>query len=143
MGHNHESHASNSRFGGWLSIAVGLFVAAIVTLQPQHLRASEWVVYAAAGAFFCAGVALVVGATSRLKAFFCALSVAGLMASGAWVIFAPGPRECAVSIPFFETVAPDISCRVVFGLGVLVTAPLLVWLLLTALRKPRVSESDR
>jgi len=84
---------------GWIAIAVGLGVALMVWLQPEHLRVPAWVVYAAAAVFVLAGLAILVRTGSRLNTLLSALTVAGLLVPGAWVAFGPGSRECSFSLP--------------------------------------------
>ena len=132
-----DSDRRHRTLGGWLAIAIGLGVSVLVARQPQHLHAPAWVVYVAAAAFVCAGIAILARADPRINAFFCALTVAGLLVPGAWAALAPGSRECSISLSFLPEVAPSAVCRVAFGLGALIVAPLFVVLLLRALRSDR------
>ena len=43
--------------------------------------------------------------------------------------------ECSVAVPFFSTVGSDLLCRGAFGLGAVIVAALLVWVVLRALRQ--------
>lgn len=58
-----------------------------------------------------------------------------LLVPGAWVAFDPGVRECSVSAPFLSGIGSDLVCRDAFGIGAVIVAALLVWVVLRALRQ--------
>jgi hypothetical protein len=123
-----------------LLVAVGLGVAVVVTLAPQHLRVPAWVVYSAAAVFVFAGLGVFARPGSRMSTFLSTLVAAGLMAPGLWIALGPGSRECTVGVPFLEGVATGAVCRAAFGAGALILAAVAVALLVRAAR-PRDKDS--
>jgi hypothetical protein len=123
--------------GGFLSAMVGLFTAAMIYRYPENLHAPAWVAYAACSAFVFAGLTIMAYefALHRTHAWLVAACLAALFVPGGWVAFGPGVRECSVAIPFFTTVGSDLLCRGAFGLGAVIAAALLVWVVLRALRQ--------
>lgn len=123
--------------GGFLSAMVGLLTAAMTYRYPENLHAPAWVAYAACSAFVFAGLTIMAYEFSlhRTHAWLVAACLTALLVPGGWVAFGPGVRECSVAIPFFTTVGSDLLCRGAFGLGAVIAAALLVWVVLRALRQ--------
>jgi hypothetical protein len=123
--------------GGFLSTVVGLLTAAMIYWHPEKLNAPVWVAYAACSAFVFAGLTIMAYefALHRTHAWLVATCLAALLVPGWWVAFGPGMRECSVAVPFFSTVGSDFLCRGAFGLGAVIVAALLVWVVLRALRQ--------
>ena len=123
--------------GGFVSAAVGLLTAAMIYRHPENLHAPAWVAYAACSAFVFAGLTIMAHefALHRAHAWLVAACIAALLVPGGWVAFGRGVRECSVALPFVSTVGSDLLCRGAFGLGAVIVAALLVWVVLRALRQ--------
>jgi hypothetical protein len=93
---------------GALPVALGAGVSLAIHFHPEQLRAPAWVAYAAGGSFALAGAALIAGG--------------------------PGARECGFSLGFIAGEAPDLLCRVGFGLGALLGLFILALIVRQALR---------
>ena len=115
---------------------VGILVAALMYRHPEGLRVPAWVGCAACGAFVFGGMAIVAAESSyvRAQAWLGVAAVASLLAPGAWIAFGPGPRECSVVLPFVRSAGSELVCRSAFGLGAVLVAAFLVWLVKRALR---------
>jgi len=113
--------------GAVTAVAAGLIVGFMIHLHPENLRVPSWVAYVAASAFVFAGLCLFAGAAevSWLQRWLGIAVTLCLFVVSLWVAFGPGERECSVSIPFLQTLAPDALCRGVFGIGALLVALLL------------------
>lgn len=111
--------------------AIGVATAAVIFLQPQHLRVPAWVAYAAVSTFPLAGLALIAGAlgATRLVPWLGIFVVIGLLVPGLWVTFGPAPRECSISIGNIGGVASDWVCRAGFGIGTILGLVVLVLLI--------------
>jgi hypothetical protein len=125
------------RLWGCLVATLGLLTAAAIRWHPERLHAPAWVAYCACAAFFFCGLALLADASGRrgLQSALAAGVVGSMLAVGAWAAFGPGERACSVSIPFLSTPGSDLACRGAFGAGSLVTAALLAWIVVRALRR--------
>ena len=124
-------------FGGVVSTLAGLLTAAVIYLHPENLHAPAWVAYAACAAFVFAGLTIMAYefALHRIHVWLAVACMAALLVPGAWVAFGPGARKCSVALPSFSTVGSDLLCRGAFGIGAIVVAALLVWVVLRALRQ--------
>ncbi len=113
--------------GAVTAVAAGFMVGYMIHLHPEGLRVPSWVAYVAASAFVFAGLCLFAGAAeiSWLQRWLGIAVTLCLFAVSAWVAFGPGERECSMSIPFLQTVAPDVLCRGAFGIGALLVASFL------------------
>jgi Kef-type K+ transport system membrane component KefB len=117
-------------------VVVGVVVAVQVYRHPQLLRVPAWVGYAACATFVFGGLALLAqGWPRRAQLWVGILTVAALLVPVAWIAFGPGPRECAVVLPFFSTLGSELMCRSAFGLGAVLVAAFLAWLVVRALRR--------
>jgi hypothetical protein len=114
----------------------GGLTAAMIYRRPGQLHAPAWVAYTACAAFVFAGLAIIADGTAlrRTHAWPVACTTA-LLVPGAWVAFGPGVRRCSVSLPFFSTVGSELRCRGAFGLGAVIVAAMLVWVVLRAVRR--------
>ena len=123
--------------GGSLSAMVGALTAALIYRYPEQLHAPAWVAYTACSAFVFAGLTIIASESPlrRIHAWLVVACMGALLVPGAWVAFGPGVRECSVSVPFFSHVGSELLCRGAFGLGTLIVAALLVWVVLRALRQ--------
>jgi hypothetical protein len=123
--------------GALVSTVAGLLTAAMIYLNPERLHVPAWVAYVACAAFVFAGLTIMAHefAFRRTHAWLVVACVASLWVPGAWVAFGPGVRKCSVSGPFFSGIGSDLACRGAFGLGAVIVAALLVWIVLRALRR--------
>lgn len=132
-----EASPQDRAIAGVAAVIVGVVVA-VQASQASPSEAPAWVGYAAGVAFAAAGLAILAqGRSPRVQRWLGLLAVAGLFVPGAWVAFGPGPRECAVSLPFLSAVAPELLCRGAFGLGIVLVAVLLALAAAQAIRRPR------
>lgn len=120
-----------------VSTVAGLLTAAMIYLHPEGLHVPAWVAYVACAAFVFAGLTLLAHELGlhRTYAWLVVACVTSLLVPGAWIAFGPGIRECAVSAPFLSGIGSDLMCRGAFGLGAVIVAALLVWIVLHALRQ--------
>jgi hypothetical protein len=123
--------------GGVVSTVAGLLTAATISLHPEGLHVPAWVAYVACAAFVFAGCTIIAHefALRRTHAWLVVACVASLLVPGAWLAFGPGVRECSVSGPFLSGVGSELVCRGAFGLGAVIVAALLMWIVLRALRQ--------
>ncbi len=123
--------------GALVCTVAGLLTAAMIYLSPEALRVPAWVAYVACAAFVFAGLTIMAHefALRRTYAWLAVACVASLLVPGAWVAFGPGVRECAVSGPFLSGIGSDLLCRGAFGLGAVIVAALLIWIVVRALRQ--------
>ena len=123
--------------GGLVSVVAGLLTAAVITVRPEGLHVPAWVAYVACAAFVFAGLTIIAHefALRRTHACLVVACVASLLVPGAWVAFGPGVRECSVNGPFLSGVGSELMCRGAFGLGAVIVAALLIWIVLRALRQ--------
>ena len=110
--------------GAVVSVAAGLVVGFMIHLHPEGLRVPAWVAYVAAAAFVLAGLCLLAGAMEIpwLQQWLGIAVTLSMLVVSLWIAFGPGERECSMSIPFVQTVAPDALCRGAFGIGALLVA---------------------
>ena len=123
---------------GAAAIAMGAIVGVIVYLHPESLRsAPAWVVYLVALSFVCVGVAFIATALQIiwLSRWVGAGFVLCLLSVFMWIAFGPGERNCSVSIPFLQTVAPETACRGAFGIGSFLIGLFLVFMLVRIVRQ--------
>jgi hypothetical protein len=120
-----------------LCAVAGGITAAFIYRRPDLLHAPAWVAYTACAAFVLAGLAIIADGTAlrSTHAWLAVACTAALLVPGAWVAFGPGVRQCSVSIPFFSTVGSELLCRGAFGLGSVIVAAMLVWVVLRAGRQ--------
>ncbi len=123
--------------GALVSTVAGLLTAAMIYLHPEGLHVPAWVAYVACAAFVLAGLTLMAHefALRRTHAWLVAACAASLLVPAAWIAFGPGVRKCSVSVTFLSSIGSDLMCRGVFGLGAVIVAALLVWIVLRALRQ--------
>jgi cytosine/uracil/thiamine/allantoin permease len=110
--------------GAVVAVAAGLVVGLMIHLHPEGLRVPAWVAYVAAAAFVLAGLCLFAGALEIdwLQQWLGIAVTLSMLVVSLWIAFGPGDRECSMSIPFVQTVAPDALCRGAFGIGALLVA---------------------
>lgn len=124
---------------GTLAMLAGLGIALAVHLQPDKLRAPAWVAYAAALAFFFAGVSLLAqawGASRRLLAWTGVVLVACLLTPLLWIAVTNPQGRCRANFFGLSMPAPEWICR--GGLAFFAVTGLLILVLAVrqALRPP-------
>ncbi len=138
-----KSRAAGIGFGAAF-VAIGLLIYFGVRLSPDGASAPIWVIEAAAGAFFFAGVSQIAQTLNApMLARLCGLVVVYLLAvPGLWMLFG-GDGQCSVSHAIgatsFSGDADPLTCRLVFGGGAIVVlgfALLMTWVTLRKLRGP-------
>ena len=110
--------------GAVVAVASGLLVGFMIHFHPEGLHVPSWVAYVAASAFVFAGLCLLAGAVevNWLQRWLGIAVTLCLFVVSSWVAFGPGERECSMSIPLLQAVAPDALCRGAFGIGALLIA---------------------
>ena len=123
--------------GALVTTVAGLLTAAVITVRPDGLHVPAWVAYVACAAFVFAGLTIIAHefGLRRTHAWLVVACVASLLVPGAWIAFGPGVRECSVSGPFFNSMGPELLCRGAFGIGAVIVAALLLWVVWRALRQ--------
>lgn len=124
---------------GAISALAGIGVALLVHLQPEKLRAPAWVAYAAAGAFFLAGVSMLAqahGAPRRWLAWIALAVLACLLTPLAWIVVANPDGHCRANLLGWWIEAPAWSCRGGLAVALVVGLLMLVWAVRHALRPP-------
>lgn len=131
-----DGSARTQLIGAVTALGAGIFTGVMIYLHPEGLRVPAWVAYAAASAFVFAGLCLLAVAfeVDWLQRWLGIAVALSLFVVSAWGAFGPGERECSISIPFLQTIAPDILCRAAFGAGSLLTGLLLGFVVHRALR---------
>jgi hypothetical protein len=124
---------------GLLFAGLGVMIYVMVRLDPSAARAPGFVIDAAAGCFFFAGVSVVARALNApLVARLCALPVVYLLAvPGLWVLFGDA-GECSVSgfalgMSASGTASSGV-CQAVFGGGAIIVLLFAVAMTVMALR---------
>ena len=123
--------------GARVSTVAGVLTAAMIYLHPEGLHVPAWVAYVACAAFVFAGLTITADefALRRTHAWLVVACAASLLVPGAWVAFGPGVHECSVSAPFLSGIGSDLLCRGAFGIGAVIVAALLVWMVWRAFRE--------
>ncbi len=105
---------------------VGIVAAWLVHLHPEGLRAPAWLVFAACSCFVIVGLALALHSFVSRRVLEWAMLVLLAIMTGipAWIAFGPGERHCTSSVTLL---ASEFGCRIVFGVGAVSTAGLLVF----------------
>lgn len=128
----HETSARQGPAGfGWLFMAVGIGVMIMMTLDPTGLNAPFWVAQIAASCFVFAGLSIVLQAAGAplLARAAGVLTVFALATPGIWIMLGEGDMSCSSSMGFISGAisgftsrqAGDLECRLVFGIGGIIT----------------------
>lgn len=106
-------------------------LAVLVKLHPAGLKAPAWVAYLAVAVLALAGALALSRAHGRhviVDGFACVV-LGGMLLTGLWGAFGPGPRQCVSRISSSSAMAWHVSenaCRSAFGLGAFLVARMLV-----------------
>jgi hypothetical protein len=116
---------------GLAAMAIGTLVSALIYFHPEGLRAPAWVAHVAALAFVFAGLCLLAAAFRKasLQRWLGIVVTVCLLTVSIWVAFGPGERECSMSLPFVQSIAPDVVCRGAFVVGAILVGLFLVLVL--------------
>ena len=132
---------------GVLFAGLGVMIYLMVRMDPSTARAPGFVIDAAAGCFFFAGVSVVARALDApLIGRLCALPVVYLLAvPGLWVLFGDA-GECSVS-GFASGVgvsgtAPSGVCQAVFGGGAIIVLLFAIAMTVMTFRNPSPKNED-
>jgi hypothetical protein len=132
---------------GLLFAGLGVMIYAMVRMDPGAARAPLFVIDAAAGCFFFAGISVVARALNApLIGKICALPVVYLLAvPGLWLLFGDA-GECSVSGgvsgPAVSGTAPSGACQIVFGGGAVIVLVFAVAMTMMTLRGKAPAEAD-
>lgn len=107
---------------GLITSAVGLFFVGLsIWGSGEGFNAPRWVIAAAGGVFFLAGLSIVGQRYRFFNGFVVALMVTLFGLAVTWVSFGPGEREftSTVSVPFlsFSRSSSELSGRICFAPG--------------------------
>jgi hypothetical protein len=137
---------SKQRLWGCLIALVGLLTAVLIHRHPDRLHAPVWVAYAACAAFVFCGLSVGIGGPGRgrLQSWLAVALVGSMLVVGSWAAFGPGERACTISIPMLGAQGSELACRGAFGAGSIITAALLVWIVVRAVRgaDPKREEAE-
>jgi hypothetical protein len=132
---------------GIVFAGLGIMIYTMVRIDPSSARAPGFVIDAAAGCFFFAGVSVVARSLNApLIGRLCALPVVYLLAvPGLWMLFG-GSAECSVS-GFVSGVgmsgpAPGSVCQAVFGGGAIIVLLVAVAMTVMAFRGDPPTKMD-
>ncbi len=137
--------ASRSPWPGIAASSMGLALFVLARLSPEAANAPLFVVDAAAGAFFFAGISIIADAwRAPLLGRLSVLAVIYLLAvPGLWMLFGTDIGRCSVGIAIGGAGASGASdplpCRIAFGAGGLLTLAIALaftWGLLRKRRNP-------
>ena len=131
--------------GGLVALAGVMVILAALDVAPfdqASRHAPRWVVMLAGGLFVLAGVVVWTqgspGAQAAGQTAGYAMAI-GLAAIGNWVAFGPGTRACTSTLSFFGfgtwRRAPDLECRIAFGIGALMTDAIVLMMAADAVRR--------
>ncbi|WP_417309184.1 hypothetical protein [Devosia sp.] len=128
---------------GAIFAAIGLFIYVMVRLDPSRARAPEFVIDAAAGVFFFAGVSII-GQALRMPIVgrIASLAVVYLMAvPGFWMLLGDDAGQCSVSIAIAGVSSSGAGdpgmCRMVFGAGAIIVLGMALLFTALAIRDAR------
>lgn len=115
------------------STAIGLFfIGFAIWGSGEGFHAPRWVIAAAGGVFFLAGLSIFGQRYRFFNGFVVALMVTLLGAAVTWVSFGPGERQFSstISIPFlsFSGPASELSGRICFAPGAILLDGLAIYL---------------
>lgn len=126
---------------GAIFAAIGLFIYIMVRMDPSRAQAPEFVIDAAAGVFFFAGLSIIgqalhmptVGRVAGLAVVYL-LAVPGL-----WMLLGEDGGQCSVSIAIGGATTSGAGdaglCRMVFGIGAIITLGFALTMTVLALRR--------
>ncbi|MCF8199209.1 MAG: hypothetical protein K9J42_10610, partial [Sulfuritalea sp.] len=109
-------------------------------LGTDDINGPPWLGFVAAGVFFVAGLALIVGPAAPLvNSVLGILVVAGLAAIGNWIAFGLGGRACggSISLPWLwgEGDLSGLACRIPFGFGAMIMDAVVCFVGVSTLQK--------
>jgi hypothetical protein len=126
-----ERSTERSSIAAFGCIAIGCWIGYVVWSRQPGLQVPPGVGYLAASCFLSAGVSLVLQArgftrAAILPAILVAAALAGI---GGWVGFGAGTRRCGGSLDGLAFLPGELTCRVVFGAGAILTGGIVLLML--------------
>ncbi|WP_298210697.1 hypothetical protein [Acidovorax sp.] len=118
------AEASHPKLAAFIALLLGVALAVLINLYPEHLKAPAWIAYLAAGIFSLAGatgIARAYGHHNLADGLIC-LVLGGMLTMLLWISLGPGPRHCTSSVGGLPFAASEIACRSAFGIGALLVA---------------------
>jgi hypothetical protein len=124
-------------WAGLFCAGLGFFLLVIMGWHQPTLQVPSSIGYLAAATFVLAGAALLLQADGRERtaSLFSFLAIAALAIVGGWVGFGSGPRGCEASVGGLSFLPEEMVCRVVFGIGAVLTALIGLILLWSIIRE--------
>ncbi len=125
--------------GGGICIVLGLFEGLIMYRHPEKLHVPAGMAVVLCLAFVAAGLAIIAAEYQlrRLHAWLVVMILVGLLVPGAWIAFGAGEHHCIDPLPFLNTFGAELLCRGAFGIGAVLVAAILGWVVRLALRGNR------
>ena len=127
--------------GALVALAGVMLILAALDVPPfdqANSDAPRWVAMLAGGLFVLAGVVVWTQGSPGAQAAGYVI-VIGLAAIANWVAFGPGTRACASTLSFFGFAtwrrAPDLECRIAFGLGAVMMDAIVLMTAADAIRR--------
>ena len=122
-----------------LFIGAGAAMMIGMAVDQAGLNVPLWVAQAAAFAFVSAGVSILGQVISKpwlsrlggLGVVYC------LCVPGLWILLDPATKSCTATIAFFSQTAGDLTCRIAFGTGAVITAICAVLMTIGVMRASR------
>src|SRR5690606_2436118 len=108
---------------GAVFVLIGLGVGTGMILDPKGLTVPLWLGLAMAATFSAAGLSVILRALgySGIAQVFAVLCAFGLALPGLWFLVEPAGGSCSRSALFWTSEAGALECRVVFGVGGIIT----------------------
>jgi hypothetical protein len=133
---------------GLASLAVGLGILLMINLDPSGAEAPLWVVNAAVSSFVFAGIALIANVFGFvLVSRFATAAIAWMLAMpGLWIMVDGQGASCSASVSLggLSTAGSAASglCRVVFGMGGVITLAIAIVFTVVAFRARRPATAN-
>ncbi len=126
--------------GLWLGavfVLIGLGVGTGMVLDPKGLTVPLWLGLAVAATFSAAGLSVILRALgySGVAQLFGVVCAFGLALPGLWFLVEPAGGSCTRSFLFWTSTTGGAECRLVFGVGGIVTLLIAVAFAVTLFRR--------
>lgn len=119
-------------------MAMGIGMVVMMAISQEGLNVPLWVAEVAAATFFFAGVSIAAQTKNwkRLQRISSLFVVYCLAVPGLWIMLGPDTGSCTGTLGFFSREAGNAECRIVFGIGGIITLGAAILMTVIALRKP-------
>lgn len=123
---------------GLIFAGLGAGMMVLMAMNQDEVRVPLWVAEIAGSTFVFAGLSIVARAKSwlRLQRIFAVLAVYGLAIPGLWILLGPDTGSCSGTFGFISKTAANAECRIVFGLGGIITLGVAIFMTIIVWRKP-------